>query len=228
MNAPALNLDRRSFLKMTSLAGGAFALGLYRHPAAFAQAPPAAPLAFVRIAPDGLVTILAKNPEIGQGVRTMLPMLIAEELDIDWNEVRVEQALLDEHTYGPQFAGGSMSTPLNWEPLRRVGAAWREMLVTAASQTWNVPATECTTQLGRVHHKPSGRQASYGELGASRHLLSTRSSSKIPPTTASSASPRRALIPATLSPASPSSASTSHSPTCWLRLSRSHLSLARR
>ena len=170
MNAPALSLDRRSFLKMTSLAGGAFALGLYR-PAAFAQAPPAAPLAFVRIAPDGLVTILAKNPEIGQGVRTMLPMLVAEELDVDWNDVRVEQALLDEHTYGPQFAGGSMSTPLNWEPLRRVGAAWREMLVTAASQTWNVPATECTTQLGRVHHKPSGRQASYGELGAKAAAL---------------------------------------------------------
>ncbi len=166
MNALALNLDRRSFLKMTSLAGGAFALGLYRQPVAFAQGPPVAPLAFVRIAPDGIVTILAKNPEIGQGVRTMLPMLIAEELDVDWKDVRVEQALLDEHTFGPQFAGGSMSTPMNWEPLRRVGCAWRQMLITAASQTWNVSPADCTTELGLVHHKLTGRQASYGELAA--------------------------------------------------------------
>jgi isoquinoline 1-oxidoreductase beta subunit len=171
VNAPALNLDRRSFLKMTSLAGGAFALGLYRQPAAFAQGPPVAPLAFLRIAPDGIVTILSKNPEIGQGVRTMLPMLIAEELDVDWKDVRVEQALLDERTFGPQFAGGSMSTPMNWEPLRRVGAAWRQLLVTAASQTWNVPAAECTTQLGRVQHKPSDRQATYGELAAKAGTL---------------------------------------------------------
>ncbi|KAA6458368.1 xanthine dehydrogenase family protein molybdopterin-binding subunit [Acidobacteria bacterium AB60] len=168
MSTPALQLDRRSFLKLTALAGGSFALGLYRLPWASAQSPaaPVNPLAFVRISPDGVITIAAKNPEMGQGVRTMLPMLIAEELDCDWKTVCVEQALLDERTYGPQFAGGSMSTPLNWEPLRRVGAAWRQMLLAAAAQSWNVPASACVTDCGKVLHKPSGRSALYGELAA--------------------------------------------------------------
>src|SRR5579871_1297105 len=146
-------IQRRSFLKISALAGGGVLLGLVETPKLKAQgrggpqAPPV-PNNFIRVAADNTVTILAKNPEIGQGVRTMLPMLIAEELDIDWKIVRVEQALLDEHTFGPQFAGGSMSTPMNWEPLRRVGAAWRQMLLTAASQSWNVPAADCTTELG--------------------------------------------------------------------------------
>src|SRR5580704_1093555 len=123
------NLDRRSFLKITALAGGSFALGLYRKPWAFAQPPgkrPAfTPVPFVRIDPGGTVTVMAKNPEIGQGIKTMLPMLIAEELDVEWKDVRVEQAVVNQDVFGPQFAGGSMSTPMNWDPLRRVGAAWR-------------------------------------------------------------------------------------------------------
>lgn len=162
-----MNLDRRTFLKMTAAAGGAFALGLYEKPWAMAQRPGATalePLAFVQIARDNTVTILAKNPEIGQGVRTMLPMLIAEELDVDWNDVRVEQADVNERVYGPQFAGGSMSTPLNWEPLRRLGGAYRQMLMTAAAQSWNVPVGECTTDRGRVLHAGSGKSATYGEL----------------------------------------------------------------
>ena len=162
------NLDRRSFLKITSLAGGALALGLYEWPRAFAQGsrkPPAfASVAFVRIDPSGVVTLMAKNPELGQGVKTMLPMLIAEELDVDWKDVRIEQAGLDEEVFGQQTVGGSTATPINWDPLRRVGAAYRQMLITAAAQTWGVPESECTTDRGKVLHTKSNRQATYGEL----------------------------------------------------------------
>jgi isoquinoline 1-oxidoreductase beta subunit len=163
-----MQMNRRSFLQMTAVAGGGFLLGLYDRPWLLAQAqdgpPPLAPQAFIRIATDGVVTIMARGPEIGQGVKTMLPMLIAEELDADWSKVRVEQSDLDEAKYGPQFAGGSMSTPLGWEPLRRVGAAGRQMLIAAAAEQWSVPASECTTEAGRVLHAASAKSAGYGEL----------------------------------------------------------------
>ena len=115
-----MKISRRGFLQISAVAGGGFLLGSYDRPWAKAQGfggPPLAPQAFIRSAPDGTVTIMARGPEIGQGVRTMLPMLIAEELDADWSKVRVEQADLDEEKYGPQFAGGSMSTPSGLERL---------------------------------------------------------------------------------------------------------------
>lgn len=166
-----MTLDRRSFLKVTATAGGAFVLGIYGRPAALAQGARRSSnavqaLAFVRIAPDGTVTIIAKNPEAGQGVKTLLPMLIAEELDVDWKSVRVEQADGDDKLYGFQFLGGSTATPMNWDPLRRVGAAWRQMLVSTAASGWGVPESECATKAGRVLHAASGRSAGYGELVA--------------------------------------------------------------
>ncbi len=167
-----MQLNRRHFLQLTALAGGGLALSLYEQPLAQAlgaaqadgHAPGLSPRAFLGIDRSGIVTIQAKNPEIGQGIRTMLPMLIAEELDVEWSQVKVEQASLDESAYGPQFAGGSMATPINWEPLRHVGAAGRQLMISAAAKRWAVPEAECSTRAGKVLHAGSGRSLGYGEL----------------------------------------------------------------
>jgi len=163
------SLARRSFLKLTALGGGTFALGLYVKPlGAQRRLPPVtyAPLAFIKFSSDGVLTIMSKNPEIGQGIRTTLPMIIADELDVAWSSVRVQQADVDEPLYGRQNAGGSTAIPTNWEPLREVGAALRQMFVTAAAQHWNVPESECYTSAGVVHRRNSNESLPYSALAS--------------------------------------------------------------
>src|SRR5688500_16482574 len=174
----AMTMNRRSFLRVTALAGGGMMVSAYLDPVAGAlvdgppqQAAGFVPTAFVRIGADGIVTVMAKNPEIGQGVKTSLPMLIVEELEVPWETVRIEQADLDQSRYGQQNAGGSTATPTNYDPLRRVGAAVREMLVAAAAQSWGVPAAECHAENAAVHHRPSGRILTYGQLAATAATL---------------------------------------------------------
>lgn len=176
----AAAVSRRDFLRVSAIAGGGLLIASYLEPldAATAVGRSAASdatlNAYIRITPDGIVTIIAKNPEVGQGVKTMLPMLIAEELDVDWTQVRIEQGDLDTKNFQGQVAGGSTATPNNWLPMRRVGAAARAMLVATAAQQWGVPAAECETAKGVVSHRASKRSATYGELA-------TRAATATPP-----------------------------------------------
>lgn len=168
----AAAMDRRQFIKITGFVGGGLVLGFAPGPAAqrAAAATPSgsaagfSPNPYIRIAPDGTVILFAKNPEVGQGVKTSLPMILAEELDADWTKVRVEQSDISEERYGPQFAGGSLSIPMNWDPLRRAGAVARAMLVAAAAKSLEVEESEVRTGAGYVVHSSSGRRLGYGEL----------------------------------------------------------------
>ena len=153
-------LSRRTFLKASALAGGGLLLEFHVPNVRAAVSATGEVLnAYIKIMPDGIVTITAKNPEIGQGVKTMLPMLIAEELDVDWKNVRIEQAIADGAKYAPQFAGGSTAAPLNWEPLRRVGAAGREMLVRAAADALGRAGQRAANGLGRGHARVERAEA---------------------------------------------------------------------
>ena len=173
------NIDRRSFLKVSATAAGGVMIGLYTEPDVKAQGrggpppPPPDPHTYVKIAPDGTITIIAKNPEVGQGIKTMLPMIIADEMDAAWKDVKIEQADFDDKKYSGQIAGGSTATPTNWTPMRQAGAAARAMLITAAAQTWSVPESEITTGDSKVTHAKSGKSAGYGELASKMAALPT-------------------------------------------------------
>lgn len=171
-----LDTSRRFFLMASAAAGGGLFLAACATPdvsdgAATLAAKPAAPAvpptdinAYVAIAPNGAIRIMAKNPECGQGIKTMLPMLIAEELDADWSKVEIEMAMADQARYGMQIAGGSFATPTHWLPHRQVGATARMMLMQAAAAKWGVPVAELTTEPSMVVHAASSRRISYGEL----------------------------------------------------------------
>jgi isoquinoline 1-oxidoreductase beta subunit len=177
MSTPTLTapVSRRDFFKLTGLAGGGLALAFYIKSADQASAADAAggdfaPNAFIRITPAGVVTIVSKQPEMGQGVKTSLPMIIAEQLEVPWKEISIEQGDFDPNKYGNQSAGGSTSTPTNYDNFHLLGATARTMLVQAAAQTWGVPAAECRAQNATVVHT-SGKSLKYGALVAKAAAL---------------------------------------------------------
>ncbi|MDH4045761.1 MAG: molybdopterin-dependent oxidoreductase, partial [Gemmatimonadota bacterium] len=158
------SLNRREFIATGGFAIAVTALPVQR-PAArsAARGSGLAPNAFVEITPDGMVSVWVSKSDMGQGVRTALPMILAEELEADWSKVRVIQA--DAHPrYGNMGTGGSSSVSSLWEPLRKAGAQAREMLVAAAAQRWSVSPDECRARNGAVEHQASGRRFGYGDL----------------------------------------------------------------
>jgi isoquinoline 1-oxidoreductase beta subunit len=177
MNATKIDnvIDRRKFLKVSMLASGALLVGV-----GCAEATPGdtlrngrwVPNLYVRIDPDGKVTIVSKNPEAGQGVKTALPMVVAECLEVDWHDVSVEQAPLDDR-YGRQAIGGSYATPDGWDDLRIAGTGASYLLRQAAAEQWGVPLASCKARQGTVVHADSGRTLRYRELLAAAAELPT-------------------------------------------------------
>ena len=166
--------NRRSFLKCSALAGGGMVLGFSW--LASCKPTPEQVLnmpkewftinGYLKIGENGMVTIMSPNPEIGQNVKTSMPMIVAEELDIDWDNVLVEQAPLNTAIFTRQLAGGSQSIRQGWQSLRMAGATARQMLKEAAAQAWQVPVDEITTDKGVLTHKNSGKSAGYGEMAS--------------------------------------------------------------
>ncbi|MEM9918430.1 MAG: molybdopterin cofactor-binding domain-containing protein [Bacteroidota bacterium] len=167
--------NRRSFLKVSTAAGGGMVLGFSWLASCTSPTPEqiiSMPKewfdinAFLKIGDNGIVTILSPNPEIGQNVKTAMPMIVAEELDVDWNKVVVEQAGLDTGKYQRQLAGGSQSIRQGWQGLRMAGATARRMLVEAAAKQWSVPMAELRTEAGTIYHDGSGQSIGYGEIAS--------------------------------------------------------------
>lgn len=167
-------MNRRSFLKASALAGGGMMLS-------FAWLAGCKPTeeemmglpkewfelnSYIKIGENGAVTLYSPNPEFGSNVKTSMPMILAEELDTDWKHVFVEQADFYPERFDRQFTGGSQGIRQGWTPLRTAGATARAMLVSAAAQSWNVPASEITTNAGQIEHKASGKKAHYGEMAS--------------------------------------------------------------
>ncbi len=173
-------VSRRDFIRVTSAAGAGLMIGVYlpgctpESSSISAGDGPRALNAWIHVEPDDTVRFLISESEMGQGVHTALAMALAEELDVEWEAIRVEHAPTDAARYGGQSTGGSTSVRQNFDLMRTAGATAREMLVRAAATTWNVPTRECRAERGSVKHTPSGRRSSYGEL-------TTRAASVIPP-----------------------------------------------
>ncbi|MBD0705365.1 MULTISPECIES: xanthine dehydrogenase family protein molybdopterin-binding subunit [unclassified Pseudomonas] len=176
------NLSRRGFLKGASATGVLVLAASWGLPDAFAEDKKFGgegmpngviddPKVYVSIATDGSVTVICNRSEMGQGVRTSLTMVVADELDADWAQVKVRQAPADEVRFGNQDTDGSRSMRHWYEPMRRCGAAARTMLELAAAAQWKVPASECRAQLHKVVHQPSGRELGYGALAAAASAL---------------------------------------------------------
>jgi isoquinoline 1-oxidoreductase beta subunit len=171
-----IKVSRRDFLKNGTLVGGGLLLG-FSLPlrgslgrAATEKAAPIVPNAFIHIGTDNTVTIIVNHSEMGQGVYTSLPMLVAEELEADWTKIKVAPAPVDPvytHTaFGIQMTGGSTSVWSEYDRLRKVGAAAREMLIAAAAATWKVDKASCRAEKGKVIHQ-TGKSLTFGQLAAS-------------------------------------------------------------
>ncbi|NBT16933.1 MAG: xanthine dehydrogenase family protein molybdopterin-binding subunit, partial [Chitinophagia bacterium] len=164
--------ERRDFLKKVSITGGGLLLGFTLFEDASAGPIKGQVIegnlhnfnSYLSIAADGKVTIASPNPELGQNIKTSFPMIVADELDADWNKVVVVQAALDTTKFDRQLTGGSGAVPHSWKRLRTAGATARLMLMTAAAEKWSVPVSECSTDNGYVLHKATGKKAGYGEL----------------------------------------------------------------
>ncbi len=156
-------LNRREFVAAGVAAGAGLVVGFYLPHAGRAGKDLFSPNAYLRITPDNKVTIVCARSEMGQGVRTALPMILAEELEADWKQIEIEQAGAST-LYGDQGTGGSASVKTTWDPMRKAGAAAREMLISAAALTWGVPRLSCAAENGAVVHGASKRRLSYGDL----------------------------------------------------------------
>lgn len=177
MTSIKTKIGRRAFIKNTSLAGGGLVLGFsFLNSCKPGQAEEMAVKempeewfeinSFLKIGENGLVTIMSPNPEGGQNVKTSMPMIVADELDVDWKDVIVEQAPLNTDAFSFQFIGGSQAIRRGWPGLRMAGASARQMLREAAAKAWQVPVEEITTVAGVLHHEASGKSSTYGEMAS--------------------------------------------------------------
>src|SRR5688572_30359933 len=173
MSDQKTSINRRSFLKSSALAGGGLMIS-FTWLSAFKDKTGAPDLpeqwieinGYIKITPDNIIKILNPNPEFGQNVMTSLPMIVAEELEADWQKVVVEMGPHDNVKLGPQFTGGSNSVRMYWKPLREAGAAARTMLTEAAAQTWGVAVEEVTAKAGMLYHEKSGKSGTYGDFAS--------------------------------------------------------------
>lgn len=171
-NNQKLTFSRRGFIKTSALAGGGMLIGFNLFQACKEAAQPPVDIAalnfndfnaFIKISDEGYVTIFSPNPEIGQGVKTSMPMIIAEELDVSWDKVHVAQGVLDTKNYQRQVAGGSQSIRFGWDALRQTGATAKQMLINAAATQWGVDASSCTASQGVITNA-NGDTLHYGQV----------------------------------------------------------------
>ena len=168
------SMDRRSFLKVSSMVGGGLMIRFDWFGGTLAAQGKVGSLpqqwselnSYIKISTEGAVTLMSPNPEFGSNVITSMPMIVAEELDVDWKDVVVQQADFLPARFDRQFTGGSQAIRQGWKGLRLAGATGRRLLTEAAAKTWQVPVAEVTTEAGVLHHKPSGRKAGYGEMAS--------------------------------------------------------------
>ena len=156
-------LSRREFVSAGIAAGAGLVIGFYLPHGNRSGKESFSPNAYLRITPDNKVTIVVARSEMGQGIRTALPMILAEELEADWKQIEIEQAGAST-LFGDQTTGGSASIRTTWDPMRKAGAIAREMLISAAALTWGVPRSACVAESGHIKHAASNRSLTYGEL----------------------------------------------------------------